>query len=51
MRGIRGFDGMGSWGGLKGIDPMAVTDDKGEFVITSLKPFDMMDVQVSARLC
>jgi beta-lactamase regulating signal transducer with metallopeptidase domain/uncharacterized GH25 family protein len=47
--GIRTYNGGGLWGALPGVDPLAVTDDKGDFLITSLKPFDMMDVRVSAR--
>ncbi len=49
MEGVQTRDGGGSWGSLPGIDPLAVTDEKGEFVITSQKPFDMMDVSVEAR--
>ncbi|HTV39121.1 MAG TPA: M56 family metallopeptidase [Candidatus Sulfotelmatobacter sp.] len=49
MHGIRDYSGGGGWGRLDGVDPLAVTDNKGEFLITSLKPFDMMDVRVSAR--
>ncbi len=49
MEGTQTRDGMGSWGALDGIDPLAVTDEKGEFLITSQKPFDMMDVSVEAR--
>lgn len=47
--GIRSFNGGGMWGQLDGVDPLAVTDEKGEFLITSRKPFDLMDVRVSAR--
>lgn len=47
--GIREFNGGGRWGELQGVDPLAVTDRKGDFVITSIKPFDMMDVRASAR--
>jgi beta-lactamase regulating signal transducer with metallopeptidase domain len=49
MVGIESKDGAGSWGALPGIDPLAVTDEAGEFLITSQKPFDMMDVKVEAR--
>ena len=49
MQGIETKDGGGSWGALAGIDPLAVTDTNGEFLITAKKPFDMMDVRVSAR--
>jgi beta-lactamase regulating signal transducer with metallopeptidase domain len=48
MRGIES-EGGGSWGALPGIDPLAVTDEKGDFLITAQKPFDMMTVKVSAR--
>ena len=46
---IRTSDGGGLGGHLPGVDPLAVTDEKGEFLITSLKPFEMMDVRVNAR--
>ncbi|HZI32602.1 MAG TPA: M56 family metallopeptidase, partial [Candidatus Binatia bacterium] len=49
MVGTESKDGGGSYGALPGIDPLAVTDENGEFLITSKKPFDMMDVKVSAR--
>jgi beta-lactamase regulating signal transducer with metallopeptidase domain/uncharacterized GH25 family protein len=49
MQGIETKDGGGSWGMLEGIDPLAVTDKEGEFLITSKKTFEMMDVKVSAR--
>lgn len=38
-----------SWGGLNGIDPLAVTDENGEFLITSTNPFDALNVVVEAR--
>ncbi len=47
--GIRTRNGGGRWGSLPGVDPLAVTDENGEFLITSQKPFDQMDVRVSAR--
>jgi beta-lactamase regulating signal transducer with metallopeptidase domain/uncharacterized GH25 family protein len=50
MVGIESKDGGGSYGALKGIDPLAVTDENGEFLITSQKPFDTMVVKVSARM-
>ena len=37
------------WGSLPGIDPLAVTDEHGEFVITAKEPFDALDVIVDAR--
>ena len=48
-QGIRGRNGSGRWGSLPGVDPLAVTDDNGEFLISSHDPFDMMDVKVEAR--
>jgi beta-lactamase regulating signal transducer with metallopeptidase domain len=49
MVGIETKSGGGRYGALEGIDPLAVTDENGEFLITSQKPFDLMDVKVSAR--
>ena len=49
MVGIESRDGGGSYGQLPGIDPLAVTDGNGEFLLTAQKPFDMMDVKVTAR--
>ena len=49
MVGVETKAGGGSYGALPGIDPLAVTDEKGEFLITAKKPFEMMDVKVSAR--
>jgi beta-lactamase regulating signal transducer with metallopeptidase domain/uncharacterized GH25 family protein len=49
MQGIESRDGGGSWGALPGIDPLAVTDGNGEFLITAQKPFEMMTVEVEAR--
>jgi beta-lactamase regulating signal transducer with metallopeptidase domain/uncharacterized GH25 family protein len=49
MVGTETRDGGGSWGALPGIDPLAVTDDNGEFLITSKKPFELMDLKISAR--
>ena len=50
MRGIETKDGGGSWGSLPGIDPLAVTDENGEFLITAKNPFEMMTVKVTARI-
>ena len=47
--GLRTRNGGGRWGSLPGVDPLAVTDENGEFLITSQKPFELMDVKVSAR--
>jgi beta-lactamase regulating signal transducer with metallopeptidase domain/uncharacterized GH25 family protein len=49
MLGIENRDGGGGWGLLPDIDPLAVTDENGEFIITAKKPFDMLDVKVTAR--
>jgi beta-lactamase regulating signal transducer with metallopeptidase domain/uncharacterized GH25 family protein len=49
MQGIETKGGGGSWGMLPGIDPLAVTDENGEFLITAKKPFEMMTVKVTAR--
>ncbi len=50
MQGIETKDGGGSWGMLPGIDPLAVTDGNGEFLITAKNPFEMMTVKVTARI-
>ncbi|MDR3457161.1 MAG: M56 family metallopeptidase [Verrucomicrobiae bacterium] len=42
-------NGGGMWGTLPGIDPRAVTDENGDFLITSKKPFELLTVRVSAR--
>ncbi|HEY3853936.1 MAG TPA: M56 family metallopeptidase [Verrucomicrobiae bacterium] len=47
--GIHYKDGGGMWGELKGVDPLAVTDEHGEFLIASLKPFASLDIKVDAR--
>ncbi|MEO5801947.1 MAG: M56 family metallopeptidase, partial [Verrucomicrobiota bacterium] len=47
--GIRTKNGGGRWGSLPGVDPMAVTDEEGEFLIASKNPFESMDVKVEAR--
>src|ERR1022692_2967400 len=49
MEGVRTKDGGGGWGAIPGVDPLAVTDGRGEFLITAKDPFDMMDVKVAAR--
>jgi beta-lactamase regulating signal transducer with metallopeptidase domain/uncharacterized GH25 family protein len=49
MQGIESKEGGGSWGMIGGIDPLAVTDANGEFLITAKNPFDMMTVRVMAR--
>ena len=47
--GYRMKDGQGMWGVIDWIDPLAVTDENGEFLLTAKKPFDMLDVTVQAR--
>jgi hypothetical protein len=37
------------WGGLDAVDPLAVSDGKGEFTIHSREPADAFDVRVDAR--
>ena len=51
MQGTETKDGGGSWGALSGVDPLAVTDEKGEFLITSKNAFEMMTVKVTAQAC
>lgn len=41
--------GGGSFGAVEGVDALAVTDARGEFVITSEKPFASLGVTVEAR--
>ena len=48
MMGVQRESG-GVWGAVEGVDPLAVTDEKGEFLLTAKDPFDGMDVKVSAR--
>ena len=50
MLGIEAKNGYGRWGSLPGIDPLAVTDARGEFLITARQPFESMDVEVTARM-
>jgi len=47
--GIRQSGGRGQWGSLPGVDPLAITDEDGTFLITSREPFESMDVKVEAR--
>ena len=37
------------WGNLPGVDPLAVTDEQGEFLLTAKDPFESLDLKVSAR--
>ncbi|HSZ58045.1 MAG TPA: hypothetical protein VK797_20445 [Tepidisphaeraceae bacterium] len=37
------------WGSMPGVDPMAVTNDRGEFILTSDHPAIAFDVKVEAR--
>jgi beta-lactamase regulating signal transducer with metallopeptidase domain/uncharacterized GH25 family protein len=47
--GITTKDGGSLWGTIGGVDPLAVTDAHGEFVITGTREFAKMDVKVQAR--
>jgi bla regulator protein BlaR1 len=47
--GIETKDGSTRYGTIQGVDQLVVTDANGEFLITSQKPFDMLDVKVTAR--
>jgi uncharacterized GH25 family protein len=47
--GIHEKDGQTMWGQIEEVDPLAVTDAKGEFVLTSRKPFAALDVKVDGR--
>jgi len=47
--GIRKKNDIGTmWGQLPGVDPLAVTDEQGEFQLTSREPFQSLDVNVEA---
>lgn len=48
--GIHQKDGHSRWGSLPGVDPLAVTDERGEFLITSKNPFQSLDLKVQARM-
>ena len=48
--GVRRKDDSGTmWGQLPGVDPLAVTDESGEFLLTAIDPFVSLDVRVQAR--
>ena len=47
--GVHDQDGGGRYGNLPGVDPLAVTDDEGQFVITSRNHHHSMDLKVRAR--
>jgi beta-lactamase regulating signal transducer with metallopeptidase domain/uncharacterized GH25 family protein len=47
--GIHTKDGGGRFGQLATVDPVSVTDENGEFLITSREDFENMDVNVEAR--
>jgi hypothetical protein len=48
--GIRKKNDAGTmWGQLPGVDPLAVTDEAGEFLLTSREAFEGLDVRVEAR--
>lgn len=47
--GVRRKNDLGTrWGQLPGVDPLAVTDDQGEFLLSALEPFQGLDVRVEA---
>lgn len=47
--GIRRKNSEGAmWGSLPGVDPLAVSDEKGEFLISARDPFYSLDVRVEA---
>jgi beta-lactamase regulating signal transducer with metallopeptidase domain len=46
--GLRTKD-SGTWGEIEGLDPLAVSDARGNFVITSRQPFTSLDLKVEAR--
>jgi beta-lactamase regulating signal transducer with metallopeptidase domain len=48
-RGIRAPDGGERWGALQVVDPLAVSDAQGRFVLTSREPFTSLGVWVEAR--
>ena len=37
------------WGSMPGVDPLAVTDEQGQFQIVAAEPMDGLDLEVSAR--
>lgn len=48
--GMHTADGLGSWGAMdRFMDPVAVTNDAGQFQIVSQKAVESLDVQVEAR--
>ena len=49
FEGVYNEGGGGSFGAIEGVDPLTVTDAKGEFVLTSEKPFSSLSVTVEAR--
>jgi beta-lactamase regulating signal transducer with metallopeptidase domain len=49
VNGIQRQDEGGEFGQIDGVDPLAVTDAKGEFLVTAKDPFKTLDVKVSAR--
>ncbi|HVV70537.1 MAG TPA: hypothetical protein VHI52_03400, partial [Verrucomicrobiae bacterium] len=49
FEGIRRKNDAGAtWGSVPGVDPLAVTDEQGEFQLTAREPFQSLDVQVEA---
>ena len=48
--GVRRKNDAGTmWVQLPGVDPLAVTDERGEFLLTARDPFVSLDVRVEAR--
>src|SRR5262249_2308435 len=39
----------GGWGAIPGVGPRAVSDERGEFLLTAQEPFNAMDLKVTAR--
>jgi Carboxypeptidase regulatory-like domain len=37
------------WGSMPGVDPLAVTDEQGQFQIVAAEPVDGLDLEISAR--
>jgi peroxiredoxin/uncharacterized GH25 family protein len=47
--GVHDTGGSTMWGEKAGLDPLAVTDSKGEFILTSRQPFAALDVKAEAH--
>jgi beta-lactamase regulating signal transducer with metallopeptidase domain len=48
-RGFKSRDGGEKWGVIKEVDPLAISDAQGRFVLTANKPFDTLGIWVEAR--